>query len=84
MTATGYALWFRLIGRYRMNQIVPFLLLVPVTSIVGGVFFLGETLSPWIIAGGLLVMASVTFIHLQQPRQPAAAGKSTLEGQQET
>ncbi len=84
MTATGYALWFRLIGRYRMNQIVPFLLLVPVTSIAGGVFFLGETLSPWIIAGGLLVMASVTFIHLQQPGVPAAAGKSTLEGRQES
>ena len=79
MTATGYALWFRLIGRYRMNQIVPFLLLVPVTSIAGGVFFLGETLSPWIVAGGLLVTASVTFIHLRQPRIPAAPGQATCE-----
>ncbi len=84
MTAMGYALWFHLIGRYRMNQIVPFILLVPVTSIVGGVFFLGETLSSWIMAGGLLVMASVTFIHLQQPRLPAAAGTSTIEGRQES
>ncbi len=66
MTVTGYALWFRLLGRYRMNQVVPFLLLVPVTSIAGGVFFLGEALTPWIIAGGVLVMASVAFIHWRQ------------------
>ena len=83
MTALGYALWFRLIGRYRMNQIVPFILLVPVTSIVGGVFFLGETLSPWVTAGGVLVMASVAFIHLQQPNPPAAVDRASMTGRQE-
>ena len=32
MTAAAYALWFRLIGAYRMNQVAPFVLLVPVTE----------------------------------------------------
>ena len=88
MTATGYALWFRLLGRYRMNQVVPFLLLVPVTSIAGGVFFLGETLSPRIIAGGILVMTAVAFIHWRQAN-PSSAGirgqrRSTPEREQKS
>ncbi len=88
MTVTGYALWFRLLGRYRMNQVVPFLLLVPVTSIVGGVFFLGETLTPWIIAGGILIMTAVAFIHWRQAN-PSSTGvraqrRSTPEREQET
>lgn len=64
MTATGYALWFRLIGIYRMNQIIPFILLVPVTSIIGSVLFLGEHLTPYVLIGGAIVLASVGFIHL--------------------
>jgi O-acetylserine/cysteine efflux transporter len=64
MTATGYALWFRLVGIYRMNQIIPFILLVPVTSIIGSVLFLDEHLTPYVLIGGAIVLASVGFIHL--------------------
>ncbi len=64
MTATGYALWFRLVGIYRMNQVIPFILLVPVTSIIGSVIFLGEHLTPYVLIGGAIVLASVGFIHL--------------------
>ena len=71
-----------------MNQVVPFLLLVPVTSIVGGVLFLGETLTPWIIAGGILIMTAVAFIHWRQAN-PSSTGvraqrRSTPEREQET
>ena len=67
MTATGYALWFRLVSRYPMSRIVPFLMLVPVTGIVGGVAFLGEDLTGRVAAGGAIVMASVAFIHMRRP-----------------
>lgn len=71
MTAAGYALWYRLVGSYRLNQIVPFLLLVPVTSIAGGILVLGEELTTNVAIGGAIVLASVTFIHLSQSRPPA-------------
>jgi O-acetylserine/cysteine efflux transporter len=71
MTAGGYALWYRLVGIYRLNQIVPFLLLVPVTSIAGGILVLGEELSTNVAIGGAIVLAAVTFIHLSQARPPA-------------
>ena len=31
-TALGYAMWYRLLGHYSVNQVMPFLLLLPVTS----------------------------------------------------
>jgi len=66
MTAAGYALWYRLVGLYRLNQIVPFLLLVPVTSIAGGIVVLGERLTLPVAIGGVIVLAAVTFIHLSR------------------
>jgi O-acetylserine/cysteine efflux transporter len=71
MTVGGYALWYRLVGIYRLNQVVPFLLLVPVTSIAGGILVLGEELTTHVAIGGIIVLASVTFIHLSQARPPA-------------
>lgn len=71
MTVTGYALWYRLVGLYRLNQVVPFLLLVPVTSILGGIVVLGEELTFQVAIGGAIVLAAVTFIHLSQAKPVA-------------
>jgi O-acetylserine/cysteine efflux transporter len=78
MTAAGYALWFRLVGMYRMNQVAPFILLVPVTSIIGSVVFLGEELTGWVMAGGIIILGSVAFIHLfpAKPKSGAAVPTS--------
>ncbi len=66
MTALAYALWYRLIGLYNVNQVMPFLLLLPVTAVIGGVFFLGETLTTKMIIGGVLAIAGVGIITIQR------------------
>jgi O-acetylserine/cysteine efflux transporter len=66
MTALGYAMWYRLLGHYNVNQVMPYLLLLPVTSVLGGIFFLGETLTIKITAGGLLAMIGVAIITIQR------------------
>ncbi len=73
MTALGYALWYRLLGLYSVNQVMPFLLLLPVTSVVGGIAFLGESLTVKIAAGGGLAIVGVAMITLQlrRNRKPA-------------
>lgn len=71
MTALGYGIWYHLLGRYEVNQAMPFLLLLPVVSIAGGIGLLGETLTPAIIAGGLLVLLGVGVIVTHRPKQPA-------------
>lgn len=74
MTALGYAIWYRLLGHYSVNQVMPFLLLLPVTSVLGGIFFLGESLTAKIAAGGCLAIVGVALITIQRwPfRQPAS------------
>jgi O-acetylserine/cysteine efflux transporter len=73
MTALGYALWYRLLGLYSVNQVMPFLLLLPVTSVLGGIFFLDESLTAKIATGGCLAIIGVALITIQRPpaRQPS-------------
>ncbi len=66
MTALAYALWYRLLGLYNVNQVMPFLLLLPVTSVVGGIIFLGESLTIKITIGGLMALAGVALITIQR------------------
>lgn len=71
MNGLGYAFWYHLLGRYPVNQVMPFILLVPVTSVIGGVVLLGETLTPLTIAGGTIVIAGIAFITLERRRVAA-------------
>ena len=66
MTALAYGLWYRLLGHYSVNQVMPFLLLLPVTSVIGGIFFLGETLTVKITIGGCLAIFGVALITIQR------------------
>lgn len=66
MTALAYALWYRLLGLYSINQAMPFMLLLPVTSVAGGIVFLGETLTLKIAMGGLFALIGVAIITIQR------------------
>ena len=39
MTALGYGIWYHILKKYAVNQVMPFLLLLPVSSIIGAVLF---------------------------------------------
>lgn len=69
MNALGYACWYRLLALYPVNNVMPFLLLVPVTTVVGGVSILGEELTRNVIVGGLTVLVGVAIITIRRPRQ---------------
>jgi O-acetylserine/cysteine efflux transporter len=66
MTALAYALWYRLLGLYSINQVMPFMLLLPVTSVTGGIIFLGETLTFKIAVGGLLALIGVAIVTIRR------------------
>jgi O-acetylserine/cysteine efflux transporter len=67
MTALGYGIWYHLLKKYDINQVVPFLLLLPVASIVGAVLFLGERPSIRILIGGAVVITGVAVIVMLGP-----------------
>jgi len=70
MTALGYGLWFTLVRRHPVSMVAPFLLLLPLVSVVGGILFLGETLSLTSLIGGMIVLAGVGSIVFERPPKP--------------
>ena len=62
MTAVGYGIWYHILKKYDVNQAMPFLLLLPVSSIIGAVLFLGERPNPITILGGIIIIAGVAVI----------------------
>ncbi len=66
MTALGYALWNGLILRHEVGRVAPWLLLMPIFSVAGGVIFLGETPEIGRLIGGLVVLAGVAVITLER------------------
>lgn len=63
-TLVAYTLWYRLIARHPMNQVVPFTLLGPVVGVAGGVLLLGEMLTWQKLAGGALTVLGVAVVEL--------------------
>lgn len=62
----AYSLWYKLIARYSMNQVVPFTLLAPVVGAASGVLILGEALSVYKVVGGVLTIAGVALIQFRE------------------
>ncbi len=74
MTALGYSIWYHLLGKFPVASVAPFLLLLPVFSIVASVVFLDETLTVHAIIGAIIVMAGLAFIVVERwPWQARAA-----------
>ncbi len=72
MTALGYSIWYHLLGKFPVNNVGPFLLLLPVFSIVGSTLFLDERLTVQIGIGGAIVIAGVAFIVFEPSSKKAA------------
>ena len=59
MTALGIGIWYHLIGKYPVVDVAPFLLLVPFTSIIGGVLMLGDKPGAFQLLGGFAILLGV-------------------------
>lgn len=61
MTVAGYGMWYSLVRSYEVRKVAPFVLLMPVFSVLGGLLFLGESLTTGIVVGGMMIIAGVFF-----------------------
>ena len=66
MTAVGYGCWYHVLGRYPASRVGPFLLLTPVTSVLGGALFLGEQLTSLTIIGGSIIILGVAILVIEK------------------
>jgi len=62
MTALGYGIWYTLVRRNPVGRVAPFLLLLPIFTVLGSLVFLDESLSTQTIAGGAIVLSGVALI----------------------
>lgn len=69
MTVIGYSVWYHLLRICDVSKISPFLMLLPVTSIIAGMALLGEQFTLAMGIGGVLVMTGVatTLIKWRKP-----------------
>ena len=71
MTVLGYSVWYHLLSSVDVSKVSPFLMLLPITSIIAGIVLLDEKLTSSMILGGLLIMSGVasTLISWNFPRK---------------
>jgi len=69
MTVIGYSVWYHLLRICDVSKISPFLMLLPVTSIMAGMVLLNEQFTLAMGIGGVLVMTGVasTLIKWREP-----------------
>ncbi|NVK18260.1 MAG: EamA family transporter [Methylocystaceae bacterium] len=65
----AYHIWYSLIKRLDLNQVVPFTLLVPVVGVTAGVVLLDETLTHYKVIGGLMTLLGVGVIQYRQAKK---------------
>ena len=72
MTALGYGLWYYLLKKYEVNQVIPFLMLLPFSTILGAILFLGERPHIQTVIGGLFIIIGLTVIVIIGQRKNVA------------
>jgi O-acetylserine/cysteine efflux transporter len=62
-TALAWALWFRLIRSGEASRAAAYIFFVPVTALAIGVVLFGETLTPSMVVGAVLVVAGIYLVN---------------------
>ena len=62
MTALGYYMWYTLIRRTPVSEAAPYLLALPLFSMAGGWYLLGEVVTTQTLLGGGIVLLGVALI----------------------
>jgi O-acetylserine/cysteine efflux transporter len=68
MVILSYGLWYGLLRRYPVGQVVPFVLLQPILGVLSGAALLGEPITLHTVLGGLLTLVGVGVIVLRRSR----------------
>jgi O-acetylserine/cysteine efflux transporter len=70
--AGGYILWYKLLVRNRIDQLLPFTLLMPPIGVATGVLWFGEPLRPSLIAGGMVILLGLAVVVWPRRRRTAS------------
>ena len=71
----GYGVWYSMMRRFSVNQVMPFTLLVPVFGVLSSVALLDERLTWPMVVGGIATLIGVGICVLRRPTVVADATK---------
>ncbi len=57
-----YSVWYHLLRRFRVDQVIPFSLLMPVTGVISGALLLEEQVTLAVLIGGTVIMAGLAIV----------------------
>lgn len=73
----SYIIWYNMMRRYPVNQVMPFTLLLPMIGVLSGHLMLDEPITWQMLLGGLATLAGVAIVVI---RRPAVVAPSTKTG----
>jgi O-acetylserine/cysteine efflux transporter len=73
-----YWIWYNMMRRYPVNQVMPFTLLLPMIGVAAGAIMRDEPVTWQMIVGGLATVAGVGIIVLRRPAVAAPATKTGI------
>ncbi len=73
-----YWIWYNMMRRYPVNQVMPFTLLLPAIGVAAGAIMRGEPVTWQMIVGGVATVAGVGIIVLRRPAVAAPATKTGI------
>lgn len=72
VTIFGHGGVYYLLQRYPVSLITPWLLLVPIVGVAGGILFLGDVMTWKLAIGGILTIAGIGIVSIREARKAAA------------
>jgi O-acetylserine/cysteine efflux transporter len=73
----AYSAWYQLLGKYRVDQVTPFILLMPVVGVITGTLALDEQLTPTVLIGGAIILVGLWIVVRVAPAPaPAVTAKT--------
>ena len=74
----SYWIWYNMMRRYPVNQVMPFTLLLPMVGFICGAAILGDEITWRMMVGALATVAGVAIIVLRRPSVLAPSTKTGI------
>ena len=78
VAAFSYWIWYKLMRKYPVNKVMPFMLLQPMIGAAAGALFRGEEITGRMALGGLGILIGVAIIIIRRPGVIAPATKTGI------
>ena len=69
MNCVGYSCWYSVLSRHSVNNVMPVLLLFPVTGLLTSIFILKENPNTYAYIGGAVIIAGVSLILINKKQK---------------